>query len=215
MILKILYKQKKDIDNYRIIANTEFKGGPSKVLELFNKKFDALTDENLSKFIDGFINYNKINLEETLENFKNSWKPVEERFINRMNGIFDYDFSLKKVTVYLTTNDRCSYCLDQWYFFLTVLSKRPKLIIMHELFHFYTHLIFKDGLAKLDRKQAYDIKESLVEILNLEFSDLMGGEDKGYNQHHELRKQVKKYWQEKKDVRYVFDKLTDKLIKAA
>ena len=82
---------------------------------------------------------------------------------------------------------------------------------MHELLHFYTWHAFgkklvDEGLSKL----AYnDIKESLTELLNLEFSDLMGGKlDTGYPQHQEMRKKIKEVWKSEKDI----DKLVLNLI---
>ncbi|HEY4503572.1 MAG TPA: hypothetical protein VJJ28_00465 [Candidatus Paceibacterota bacterium] len=79
---------------------------------------------------------------------------------------------------------------------------------MHELLHFYTWHAFgkkllDEGLSKLTYN---NIKESLTEILNLEFFDLLKGKpDSGYPQHQEMRTKVKKIWLEKKDVKPVID----------
>ena len=46
-----------------------------------------------------------------------------------------------------------------------------------------------------------DVKESLTEILNLEFSDLMGGKlDSGYPQHKEMRQKIRSLWSDKKSI---------------
>jgi hypothetical protein len=67
---------------------------------------------------------------------------------------------------------------------------------MHELLHFYTWHTF--GKKLLDQgllKLVYNnIKESLTEILNLEFSDLMGGKlDSGYPQHQAMRQKFENF----------------------
>lgn len=208
MPLNFKYDLNKDIENYRIIAQVKYKGGDSKILDLFAKKFgDNLTDHNLSQFIKGFVDYNKIDLEQKLADFQRQWQPVEQEFIRRANNIFGYDLSIDNITVYLTTIDRCGYFFAGSYFFLGVRSKKPKMVIMHELIHFYTLCVFKDELEKLNDKKIYDIKESLTELLNLEFSDLIEGPDDGYEQHQKLRQLVRQYWLKEKNIRKLFEVL--------
>jgi hypothetical protein len=208
MPLNFKYDLNKDIENYRIIAQAKYKGGNSRVLDLFAKRFgDHLTDHNLSQFIKGLIDYNKIDLEQKLADFQRQWQLVEQEFIRRANAIFGYDLSLNNITVYLTTNDRCGYFFTGNYFFLRALSKRPKMIIMHELIHFYTLYVFKDELEKLNDKKSYDIKESLTELLNLEFSDLIEGPEDGYEQHQKLRQLVRQCWLKEKNIRKLFEVL--------
>ena len=81
---------------------------------------------------------------------------------------------------------------------------------MHELLHFYTWHAFgkkllDEGLSKL----AYnDIKESLTELLNLEFSDLMSGkQDTGYPQHQDMRTEIQNFWPVQKDISVLLQKL--------
>lgn len=212
MSLNFKYSLDKDVQNYQIISQAKYKGGNSKVLDLFAKKFgDSLTNNNLSRFIKSFIDYNKINLEQKLVDFQKHWQPIEQEFIKRANAIFTYNLPINNITVYLTTNDRCGYSFAENYFFLTALSKKPNVIIMHELLHFYTHYAFKDELEKLDSKKVYDIKESLTELLNLEFLDLAEGPDCGYKQHQKLRELVRDLWLKHKKLKTVVLEVTSKM----
>lgn len=212
MPLNFKYALDKDIKNYRIISQAKYKGGNSKILDLFAKKFgDNLSDDNLSRFIKSFVDYNEINLEQKLVDFRSGWQLVEQEFIKRANAIFNYNLSINDITVYLTTNDRCGYSLAENYFFLTTLSKKPNVIIMHELLHFYTHYAFKYELEKLDSKKVYDIKESLTELLNLEFLDLIEGPDYGYEQHQKLRELIKDLWPKHKKLKIVVQEIISKI----
>ena len=110
------------------------------------------------------------------------------------------------ITVYLTTSDKCGYSIENNYFFIGTETKCPKLTIMHELFHFYTWYLLRDDLREknINKKTYYDIKESLTEILNMEFSDLLDCTDKGYLQHEKLRVLVRNHWLDAKDIRETF-----------
>ncbi len=75
---------------------------------------------------------------------------------------------------------------------------------MHELLHFYTWQTLHDELVGqgIDEKRYNDVKESLTELLNIEYADLMGGTiDDGYAQHAEMRKKVRELWLATKDLR--------------
>jgi len=65
--------------------------------------------------------------------------------------------------------------------------------IAHELLHFYTWYAFSEELEKkgVSKEKYNDVKESLTEVLNTDFSDLLREIDTGYPQHHDLRIQVK------------------------
>lgn len=210
MFLNFKYDLDKDIENHKKVFGAVHKGGPSKMLELYEKKFGpGLNEENLFQFIKEYLTENSTGLNQCLVDFKKEWELVETEFLQRANKIFNCEFPINNITAYLTTNDRCTCNIAENYFFLTVLDKRPKLVIMHELFHFYTFSVFGSELAGFDSKMAYDIKESLAEILNLEFSDLMETADRGYSQHKEMRELVRENWLSNEDVKSVFDALVD------
>ncbi len=208
MFLKIDYNLNKDIQNYQILSQVEYKGGVSKVLNLFSKKFfDDFSEENIKKFIKGFVDYNKIDINQKLIKIRGEWGAVEPIFTERINKIFGVNFPLENISAYLTTADRCT--LGKNYFFVTVIGNRQKMIIMHELLHFYTFAVFKKELEVLSKKQVYDVKESMTELLNLEFFDLMEANEVGYPQHQELRIKVREFWLVDKNIKNTFNKLVD------
>ena len=208
MTLIFKYNLDKDVYNYMAINGAKYKGGDSRVLGYYFKKFpDGLTEDNLKKFIVGYVDYNHIDIDQKLNFIKKSWEKIEAKFIDRANRLFNIDFPLEKFTAYLTTADRCA--LGDAYFFVAVLSSQQNKIIMHELLHFYTYIAFEKEFSELNEKQNYDIKETMTELLNLEFSDLIGTPDAGYPQHKELREKFQQFWQEEKDIKEAVNKLID------
>ena len=142
------------------------------------------------------------------------WLAVQEEFINRTEKIFGIKYPYEKVTAYLTTNDRCSYNTKENYFFIYIRRNNHNLTIMHELWHFYTwHAFHKKFMEKEVSKEKFnDIKESLTELLNLEFSDLLDGAvDYGYSQHQLMREKIRNMWISDKDIRKIVVELTSNL----
>lgn len=85
-------------------------------------------------------------------------------------------FGLRNREYYnLAMNSRCTYHIPNKYIFVYHNSKSANQTIMHELFHFYTWHVFQNKLNNIviPKEKYNDIKESLTELLNLEFSDLM------------------------------------------
>ena len=151
MLLKILYSLEKDIQNYQIIAHAKYKGQDSKVLQFFNKRFrDDYSNENISKFIASFVEYNKIDFQKKLAEIMTSWSRIESEYKKRMDAIFSCNYPMQQLTAYLTTNDRCAIASD--YFFVTAYSKQPMRIICHEILHFYTYYIFGEDLKAMPEK---------------------------------------------------------------
>jgi len=143
------------------------------------------------------------------------WKITEPIFVERVEKIFGISYPAPIITVYLTHNERCTYNIRQNYFFVRIGSEFSNNTIMHELLHFYTWHAFgkkllDEGLSKL----AYnDVKESLTELLNLEFSDLLNGKrDEGYPQNQEMRTKIREIWQVKKDISTLIQKLVSETI---
>jgi len=208
MILKFKYDLEKDVYNYLAINGAKYKGGNSRALDYYFKRFpDGLTEDNLKKFIAEYIDYNHIDINQKLASIQESWAKVETEFISRMNRLFKIDFPLETFTAYLTTADRCT--LGKDYFFVAIFSQQQNKIIMHELLHFYTYIAFEKEFSQLDEKQIYDIKETITELLNQEFSDLTGVPDSGYPQHKELREKIRFFWQEEKDIKKAVNRLID------
>lgn len=211
MILTFKYNLEEDIRNFFIGSKSlGHNMRPSKKHLLYQEQYgEELTEENLKKFINNYIKENNINIESKIKEFQDSWDKVNDEFLQRCEKIFKINLPCEKIDAYLTVNDRCGYSIVDNLFFVSVGTNQSKRIAMHELFHFYTwYAIGKELKDKnIGKQKYYDIKESLTEILNLEFKDLMECEDKGYTEHQELRKKIKEYWLEYKDIRKVVEKI--------
>jgi len=129
--------------------------------------------------------------------------------LNRMDRLFGTSIS-EGITVYLSTNPRCTYNIQGNYFFVYMNSPYPQGIIAHELLHFYTWHSFHDELtiAGVTKEKYNDIKESLTELLNMDFSDLLGSyTDSGYPQHQDARVKIRHMREEGKSIKQIVNTL--------
>lgn len=204
MKLHIAYDIEKDIDNFIRGTNAVNSKKPTKFQIAFSEKYgDDFEAEKVKAFIEEQDKINGFDASKEIVAIEERWKIAEPIFIPRVEKIFGISYPAPIITVYLTHNERCTYNIEQNYFFVKIGSEFSNNTIMHELLHFYTWHAFgkkllDEGLSKL----AYnDIKESLTELLNLEFSDLMNGKpDVGYPQHQEMRAKIREMWLAKKEI---------------
>jgi len=167
----------------------------------------GFTDRELETFITKYIATQKLSLSDETERIENAWRPLEQEFLKRVEFVFGIKNSLDTVQVFLTTDTRCSYNIEHGYFFVSVSRPFQNKTIMHELLHFWTWWKFHEEVeSKRMTDQHYnDVKESLTELLNIEFGDLLGeAHDDGYPQHQKMREIVRQTWLETKDIRKVF-----------
>jgi len=215
MQLHFSYDINKDVENIikstKAVNNKKLTKFQSLYIQKYSNDFDAA---NVKVFVEGQNNINNFDANKELFTIEERWKKVEILFTERVEKIFRIVYPVAIITVYLTHNERCTYNIDKNYFFVKIGSEFSNNTIMHELLHFYTWHAFGQklvdgGLSKL----AYnDVKESLTELLNLEFSDLMGGKpDKGYIQHESLRAEIRKLWLNDKKLAPIIDILADRL----
>src|SRR3989344_4142866 len=209
MKLHFAYNIEKDIENFIKGTNATNSKKPTKFQISFSEKYgENFEAEKVKAFIEEQDKVNGFDANKEIVAVEARWKTAEPIFIERVEKLFGISYPAPIITVYLTHNERCTYNIEQNYFFVRIGSEFSNNTIMHELLHFYTWHAFgkkllDEGLSKL----AYnDVKESLTELLNLEFFDLLKGKpDSGYPQHQEMRTKVKKIWLEKKDVKPVID----------
>ncbi|MBU4370225.1 hypothetical protein KKG58_05785 [Patescibacteria group bacterium] len=220
MNLEFKYNLKKDAENFIAVAKLKKIKKTSSFLkekrffiyklyfEKYNRDFNK---DKLIDFIKNYINENKIDVNQEIKRIKSKWFPINRIFLERAEEIFKTKLPQKQITAYLTVSDICGYNINDCYFFITLESQHSNLTIMHELWHFYTWEAYGKEFKKknlISKEQYYDIKESLTEILNIEFKDLLGNiKDKGYLSHQEIRKRVRKYWSKKKDIQKVVENL--------
>lgn len=209
MKLHFTYNIEKDIENFINGTRAVNSKKPTKFQVAFSEKYgDNFEVEKVKDFIAEQDTITGFDASKEIVAIEERWKIAEPIFIKRMEKIFDISYPAPIITVYLTHNERCTYNIEQNYFFVIIGSEFSNNTLMHELLHFYTwHAFGKKLLDEGFSKLAYnDIKESLTELLNLEFSDLMNGKlDTGYPQHQEMRAEIKKLWLEKKGIKAIID----------
>jgi len=215
MQLHFSYDIDKDVENIikstKAVNNKKLTKFQSLYIQKYGNNFEA---GKVKVFIDEQNKINDFDAKKEISDVEERWKKIESRFTERAEKIFGIVYPVAITNVYLTHNERCTYNIDKNYFFVKTGSEFSNNTIMHELLHFYTWYAFGQklvdgGLSKL----AYnDVKESLTELLNLEFSDLMGGKpDKGYIQHESLRAEIRKLWLNDKKLAPIIDILADRL----
>lgn len=199
--MKILfsYDIDKDIENFILSARSLNNKEPTSFLKSYTKKYGkTLAPGKIRKFIHEYLDSNNIDIAAEMIRISTEWSKVENEFTKRAKAIFKTRNPARKIIIYLTTNNRCTYNRKDKYFFVYVKSKNTNLTIMHELFHFYTWEALSSNKTKLkiSPHQYNEMKESLTELLNIEFHDMLdGSRDKGYPQHQKMRMFIKKNWQ--------------------
>lgn len=211
MKLHITYDIEKDIDNFIRGTNAVNSKKPTKFQIAFSEKYgDNFVVPKVKAFIEEQDKINGFDANKEIVAVEEGWKIAKPIFIPRVEKIFGISYPAPIITVYLTHNERCTYNIEQNYFFVKIGSEFSNNTLMHELLHFYTWHAFgkkllDEGLSKLTYN---DIKESLTELLNLEFSDLMNGKpDNGYPQHQQMRAKIHEMWQAEKNIAAVINTL--------
>lgn len=211
MKLHFAYNIDKDVENFIKGMNATNSKKPTKFQISFSEKYgENFETEKVKAFIGEQDKVSGFDANKEIVAVEARWKIAEPIFIERVEKLFGISYPAPIITVYLTHNERCTYNIEQNYFFVRIGSEFSNNTIMHELLHFYTWHTFgkkllDEGLSKL----AYnDIKESLTELLNLEFSDLMNGKrDEGYLQHQDMRAEIQKIWPVHKNISELIQKL--------
>lgn len=201
MRLNFKYDQEKDIENFiksaRSVNSKQPTGVMQEYIDTYGENFEA---ENLKEFIAERLK--DIDVNQIISDITSRWSAIEEEFIIRSEKIFGCTYPVEDVTVYLTTNSRCTYNTIEKYFFVSIpRADAAHVTIMHELFHFYTKEAFEEMIPK---EKYNDIKEALTVLLNIEYGDLMGDEkDGGYPQHMVMRQTITYLWSEGKNMKQV------------
>lgn len=209
MKLEFSYSLEKDIENYKVASRSINNKQPTKMQALYISKFgEAFEDQKLERLITDHIETNKIDILLETERIRANWLPIEKSFLEKSMSIFGVLDDDRIIHVFLTTDGRCSYNIEQRYFFVSVSRPLQNTTIMHELLHFWTWNAFHEEVesGRITKEIYNDVKESLTELLNVEFVDLLGeAHDDGYPQHKEIRLIVAKTWAETKNIHKTFE----------
>ena len=208
MNLHFSYDLQKDIENYQKASQSENNRKPTRMQALYiAEQGESFEEKKLEAFITTYIDKQKLDLIAATEQIKTAWQPYQQEFLKRIESMFGVVSPLEAIQVFLTTDTRCSYNIEQGYFFVSVSRPFQNKTIMHELLHFWTWWKFHEEVeSKRITDQHYnDVKESLTELLNVAFSDMLGeAHDDGYPQHQKMREIVRQTWLETRDIKKVF-----------
>jgi ribosomal protein S18 acetylase RimI-like enzyme len=191
--------------------------------ELLRYTSDIKNKEKVREFVRKYIQEHKLNLSEITRRLQVEWDKVGAEFERRAELIFGMSLD-KDINAFLTITGRFPYNIERNLFFVPVLQNSANRVAMHELWHFYTWYKFGNQQNKLGAQNYNDIKESLTVLLNLECTDLMDEDDKGYPQHQDLRAFISDKWLETKNIDKVWcaaseylekSKITDIMISKA
>jgi len=206
-IVEFLYDLDKDVINFVNGTHSTNSTKPTRLQQAYINVYGAnYTQMDVHEYLSKYIEQLEITTDEFVFHIEKEWRKIEHIYMNRLDHIFKISYPVPILQAYLTTNQRCTYNIPSGYFFVYMFSKSPNHIIMHELLHFYTWHAFHEVLMGAGASEASynDVKESLTEILNIDFADLMDGKhDDGYIQHAEMRKKVWNLWNKTKDIRKV------------
>jgi hypothetical protein len=198
--VRFAYDIKKDADNFIRAHHSLNRTDDSKLYSAFVSQHPdiALTSDALLSFIQDYTTAKNIDIEAGLRASREYWYPVQSEYFQRIKNIFRASLPTETITAYASINDRFGYNIDEGFFFISADNPtRNNLTVAHEIFHFYTWYQFAQPLKAegVTLSQYNDVKESLTEILNIEFADLLNGEyDKGYPQHQEMRHRINELW---------------------
>ena len=219
-IVNFKFDKEKDMHNIWETANSklsygyDFKKDLSKITLSIchNKKY-----EKCKKSLTNSMNHiYKSSWPKLIYNsFNQNWSKIEKEYFRRLEKITKTKFPFKKINAYLTTSSRCPYNPNKKgpYFFVKFFSNIPSALHVagHELMHIHLHNNgwWEKFEKEIGNDKTHDLKESLTELLNLEFQDLWVVHDPSYPNHENLRKYISQQWKRKKD----FDLLTENCIK--
>jgi hypothetical protein len=151
---------------------------------------DYMDKQAVEQWIKHVIQEDGLNLEQDAERISNAWREVEAEASLRLAKMFATDWDPGNVIAYLTLSHRCPYHFPA-YFWVYRGNKYGVGTCLHELQHFYTHMLIEPLFQSAGQIERFnDFKESLTVLLNQDCADLMRMEDKGYPQHQHLRSQL-------------------------
>ena len=196
------YQLNKEFQNFKNSFNSANHSTWSERQEEFFAVFSELTRESAQKFAEDYIADHKIDMTALLKQIEDQWHSVEKEFFRRADLIYRSPLPQKRIDVYLTVHDRCSYNFERNEFFVHLNLKAANKTIMHELWHWYFYYTVGKKIGEeYGHKIFNDLKEALTVVLNIDFIDLLGETtDKGYPQHEALRETIKNTYAETKDI---------------
>jgi len=175
---------------------------------------DISKGKEFSECKKGILNFlvkmhGSASLAESIKTFQGTWDSIEQDYFFRLEKITSRPVLFNSVKAYLTTIGKCPYSPDGKWFMVYYHSDVPRAMAIagHEILHLHFHKYFwKNVELEIGRGKTEDLKEALTILLDLEFKDLWGVEDRGYEQHKDLRDFIVREWKKEKDFVRLLDK---------
>lgn len=216
MKLTFRYDPAMEVVNFRAAFGSRNHRAQSSRQKLFWKRYRKLTQANAARFSAWFIAEQGVKPTTIVRDIRERWRRIEKRFFTRANRIWKTELPQKRLTVYLTSMDRCGYNFERGFFFVSTGPRGARRTCMHELWHWYFHFTVGKGIYERYGAAVHnDIKEALTTLLNAEFADLMPGlTDRGYPQHRGLRTFIRRSYARTHDVYRTIDRALAKRVGA-
>jgi hypothetical protein len=211
------FDKHKDLWNAWYVANhkAQWQAKVSKevlsVLSLCKGKRFEECKHQLEKLYQDF--YKSPLIKQSVKLFQAAWNKIGNEFFKRLERMTKKPFPFNQVTVYLTTQPRCPYNVEERWLMVCFFGNIFYAVaaIAHELMHLHFHHYYWEKVEReIGHEKAAELKEALTVLLNLEFRDLWFVLDKGKpgKKQQALRKFVEAEWKKKKD----FDGLIKKCV---
>ncbi|MEK7481971.1 MAG: hypothetical protein AAB607_01315 [Patescibacteria group bacterium] len=165
-----------------------------KIPNLSQKKKEKI----LQNYLKLYYKRKKYKFDEAIQKFKNFWAGNGAAIIKELEEIYQIKLIFKKFKIYMITFPRCPYNYKEKWFAVNVFGapNHQLDIAKHELNHFFFHKKFNAKKKEIGIEIFNKIKESFT-IISLP-------KEKGYQNHQNLRKNIKKWHKEKKSLNEIF-----------
>src|SRR5258708_3090367 len=113
MKLLFRYDPEKDLENFLKSAHAVNSNKPTKLQRLYLEKYGAQPGvEHGAVFIAEYLSVNNIDPAEKLRTIQNDWRAIEHEIFARIEKLFGSAYPTDNITVYLSTNSRCTYNIE-------------------------------------------------------------------------------------------------------
>lgn len=171
----------------------------------YSKQF-LIADYVVNKFLPATQEF----IKKKIEIFQQHWSKVNDIYFQRLGQILNIKIPTNSLyTAFLTQAGSCPFNTKESWFMVRINDEDVNNVVCHEIMHIEferTYGMYCRNLG-LPVKLFEDVREALTVLLNEEMSDILPHSDYGYKEHQELREEIKKLWNEKKDLKYLLDKI--------
>lgn len=207
-IPEVKYSAQKDAWAY-VKQSASFASNIDTILEkflpqdIFSKLKSDSSQKEKTKIIENhlqtFFKNNKEKFNIALQKFNNILQNKMENIIDELEKIYQIKLNYKKIVIYMTTFPRCPYNYKEKWFMVNIFENQDNQIttVKHELNHFFFHKKFGAEERKIGFENFHRIKEAFT-VISLP-------NERGYSKHQNIRKNIKKWFDEGKTTEAMFN----------